>query len=171
MYNFIVITIHNGAFMSIEEKLDVLIDEVRLLRAEMHSIMTQRRPVTQPSTGTHLEITKEAISGLKGMMTAGEVCFALGIEYTKSNTTIIGTKLNRLGVNRKRTKATRLFDFGGEDMGELGGAIALMRDNIELVQRTKNIADIAGEIYADVSVGRQILISKALRHIGIKRNL
>lgn len=156
--------------MKIEEKLDILIEEVRLLRAAIAAKPSSRRTPGMSAGSMPVEISDETISRLNGIMTAREVCMALGVEYSKSNTTAIGAKLNSMGVKRIRTKATRLFDFGNEDVEILGNTVKRVRDNMHNLRGMKTISAITSALTDEPTSENMVMVSKALRHIGVQQD-
>lgn len=158
--------------MSIEEKLDILIEEIRMLRSEMTRGKEPKPAINRYTafSDVAINITEDMLSGLQGIMTAREVCLAVGVEYSKSSTSLIGSRLNRMGVKRKRTKATRLFDFGGEDMASLGEAVSVVRSKISQMHGKKTIQDVVSFLGVEQNTENLVLYSKALRHIGVRQS-
>lgn len=154
---------------SIEDKLDILINEIRLLRHELAG--SKRRKQERTTLKLMKAPTEEQWSSLRGVMTAREVCISLDIPYSKTTTTALGAILNERGVKRIRTKETRLFDFGNEDVEELAQMEEEIRKNFVRLRGKKDAFEVAKIMFGEPVVYDVVMISKALRGMKVRHNV
>lgn len=150
-------------------KIDILIEEIRLLRAAIEG--QKQRKVTRhhQQIDPQSSISIDDLSGLKGVMTAREVCLSIGVEYSKSATTRIGMLANQAGIHRFRTKQTRFFNFGNEESEEIRGLMELIKKNYQSIKEKKQIEDITSTLLNSTKNDDMVRVSKSLRALGFQQ--